>query len=112
MNEISPVIINAIELLKNTQFGEIDVKLLSTEMIRSTPTQHNKIGLLGVKIEIEGQNMFLTYQTAEDMLIYGRQLAEEIIYPFMKERIKQYERLVKLNDIKKNIKNASNNSNE
>ena len=79
--EISPVIVQAIELMKRINEG-LEIEILSG-MKRTEPSEHYPIGQLGVstKMSIFGieKQMFLGYQLCEDMLTpNGHFIAEEI----------------------------------
>jgi hypothetical protein len=86
-NEISPVIYEAIEVLRS-RFGGTDVQLISDDMFRLEPTEYAPAGRLGVYVEIEGIRVFLGCESnAEDMLgPLGGAFADEFIYAVMKEK--------------------------
>lgn len=91
-----------IKLLKNTM-GEKSVKLISTEIERSIPTQNYPHGVCGVMVEINKQKSFLSYSHAEDIIIYGQHLADEYVYQFYLDEMKLIERGMKIKKIKNNI---------
>lgn len=105
--EISPVIIQAVEVLKKT-FGGTDVKILDTEMSRKFPDIFVPIGYLGITISVDSgikeHNVFFKYQLAEDIIMNrSLSIAESFIHEIIKDdipllllKIKQYDRKKKL----------------
>jgi hypothetical protein len=90
-NEISPVIIAAINLLKHVN-KDLEVEIIG-EMTRTEPSEHYPIGQLGVltKMALLGieENYFLGYQLCEDMLSpYGYLIAEDIVMTIFKDKLK------------------------
>lgn len=85
--EISPVIYEAIEVLRS-RFGGTDVQLISNYMFRLEPTEYAPAGRLGVYVEVEGMRVFLGCESnAEDMLgPLGGAVADEFIYAVIKEK--------------------------
>lgn len=87
---ISPVIMTAIDLMKKVNDG-LEVEILS-EMKRTEPSEFYPIGQLGVStkmtfMEIE-KNVFLGYQHCEDMLNpLGHLLAEDLIMTTFRDDI-------------------------
>lgn len=90
-NEISPVITEAINLMKRLNEG-LEVEIVG-EMTRTDPSEHYPIGQLGVstKMTLVGleENFFLEYQLCEDMVCnpYGHFIAEEIVMDIFKDKL-------------------------
>lgn len=79
--DISPVIYAAINIMEKVE-GVENIKLLSSLMFRTTPTEDYPIGRLGVDIIINKFKTFLPYEFAEDMVTYpqGVFVAQEFVY--------------------------------
>ena len=80
--EISPIILEAVKIMR-TCFGGVDIEIIDDEMSRKFPSHDNPHGLLGITILIEDTNVFLTYQIAEDISVYGIHIAESFVYNFI-----------------------------
>ena len=93
------IILKAIEILKKT-FGGTKVELISSKLERSSPSTSYPCGYLFVELKIEGETTLLSYTTAEDILVYGETIAQEVVYPCIAEKYKLYERKLKIKKIK------------
>jgi len=78
---ISPVILNAINIMKKC-FGGVNIEIIDKEISRKYPNDFCPIGYLGITISINGKRLFLKNEQCEDILINPK-IAESIIYPFM-----------------------------
>ncbi len=89
--EISPIIYGAIERMKLC-FGGTDVKLVSTEMYRQPPSEHCKLGYLGVDIKVSGVPAFLGCESmAEDICgPWGQSVANHYVYTILSEANELY----------------------
>ena len=90
--EISQIILNAVDILKNVFLGWIIVEIMDTEMSRKFPDAYTPLGYLGVTILIDTgvkkHRVFLKNQTCEDMLfgsVNPRLMAEEFIMIVIKD---------------------------
>lgn len=83
-------------------FGGINVEILDTEMSRKLPNQ-STLGYFGITISIsvfeKTRNVFLTYQVAEDMVIYGIKMADNFIFNIFKDDYHKMIRKLKLQKI-------------
>lgn len=91
-NEISPVIIAAVESMKRINYG-LEVEFIG-EMTRTEPSEHYPIGQLGVstKMTMLGleENFFLSCQLCEDILTpYGHLVATDIVMTIFKDKLKE-----------------------
>ena len=91
-NEISPIIIAAVDLMKRVNDG-LEVEFIG-EMTRTEPSEHYPIGQLGVttKMTMLGleENVFLGCQLCEDMLTpYGHLVAVDIVMETFKDGINE-----------------------
>jgi hypothetical protein len=89
--EISPIIISAVDLMKQVNEG-LEVEFLS-DMKREEPSEHYPIGQLGVstKMTLLGleENVFLECQHCEDMLNpIGHLLAEDLVMTVFRDQLK------------------------
>jgi len=89
--EISPVIIAAVDLIKRVNEG-LDVEFVG-EMKRTEPSEHYPIGQLGVSTKMTllslEEDVFLGYQHCEDMLNpLGHLLAEELVITIFRDKLK------------------------
>jgi hypothetical protein len=89
--EISPIIIAAVDLMKQVNEG-LEVEFLS-DMKRGEPSEHYPIGQLGVstKMTLLGleENVFLGCQHCEDMLNpIGHLLAEDLVMTVFRDKLK------------------------
>lgn len=90
-NEISPVITEAINLMKRLNEG-LEVEIMG-KMTRTNPSEHYPIGQLGVstKMTLIGleENFFLGYQLCEDIITnpYGCLIVEEIVMDTFKDKL-------------------------
>jgi len=102
---ISQVVIEAVESMKKS-FGGVEIKILDKEMSRTPPSQYAKIGHLGINISmyitgVRHHKLFLTYQTCEDILMYGPHIADSIIAKVFHPDFERVERKMKLDKINK-----------
>lgn len=81
---ISEVITTAIKIMRNC-FGGTDVELISKYMFRDEPHEHCPLGHLGVNVEINGHITFLSCEDAENILVYGIIVADDIVYNVIKD---------------------------
>lgn len=100
--EMSPVIIGAIKLMSES-FGNTNVKLISKGMYRLNPDAQSPLGTLGADIEIEGMKVFLGYQQAEDILIYGQKAADSFVFKIIEPEYKRSLRKLKIQEIHPDI---------
>jgi hypothetical protein len=80
------VIERAVETLRSCN-GGTDVLLLSKELYRKEPIPPATLGSLGVDTWVEGVRFFLTYSLAEDILVYGETVANEVVKALIKTKI-------------------------
>jgi hypothetical protein len=95
--EIPLIIWNAINVLRKS-FNGTEIEILDTEMIRA------KEGYLGVHISIYIINkyyrVFLKFNLAEDIFVYGQRVADEFIFNIIKDDFIKSQRKMKLEKIK------------
>ena len=87
MMEIPQVLLQSIEMIKES-WGGVEVELISTTMERTAPNTFNKLGQLGVKLKIEGIEIFLTCSLSEDMCVYGQTIVDEFVYKICGDKLK------------------------
>jgi hypothetical protein len=99
-NEISPVIIAAVDLMKRDNDG-LEVEITG-EMKRTEPSEHCPVGQLGVSVKMTmlglEERVFLSHQICEDMLMnpFGHLIAEELVMETFKDRLQElYEKIKK-----------------
>jgi hypothetical protein len=90
--EISPIIIEAVDLMKRVHDG-LEVEFIG-EMTRTEPSEHYPIGQLGVstKMTMLGleENVFLGCQLCEDMFSpHGHLIAVDIVMTTFKDKLKE-----------------------
>jgi hypothetical protein len=95
--EISPVVYNAVELMKNS-FGGTDVKIFSEKKYRTQPNEYSPIGVLGVDIYIQDIIVFLSYSISENISVYGQYLADSFVFDILKD---EYKRMIRREKYKK-----------
>lgn len=85
---VSEVMLAAVDFLRhNTDFGELDIKILSEEEYRLPPEEHVPLGRWGADIEIDGVKVFLGHESmAEEILWYGKPVANQFLYHVLKEK--------------------------
>ena len=74
-----------VEILRET-FGGTDVLILS-DLYRLKPTKYTPGGKLGADLWIEGTKVFVGFQEMEDLMIYGKHIAEEIVGNIKKQQL-------------------------
>ena len=75
-----------VEILREA-FDGTDVLILS-DLYRLEPTEYAPGGKLGADLWIEGTKVFVGYAEMEDILIYGKHLAEDIVGKILIDKIK------------------------
>lgn len=100
---MSDIILNAINILRNCIDG-IQIEILDSEMNRKYPDNFNPIGYLGVSISIDLKdfkkyNIFFKYQIAEDICIYGENVAMSYLFDIIKDDFIKFERKLKLEQL-------------
>lgn len=83
MKTSNEVFNRGIEILR-TAFDGTDILILS-DLYRRNPDKYCLAGRLGADIWVEGVKIFIGYSEMEDILIYGKHLAEEIIREILKK---------------------------
>ena len=78
-----------VEILREA-FDGTDVLILS-DLYRLEPTEHAKGGKVGADLWIEGTKVFVGYAEMDDVLVYGKHLAEDIVGRILIEKYKDYE---------------------
>ena len=73
----SAIFNRGIEILREC-FGGTDVLILS-ELYRLEPDEYHLAGKLGADVYIEGKKIFIGHQEMEDILFYGKAIAEDMI---------------------------------
>lgn len=77
MKTKSDVFNMGVECLRNA-FDGTDVLILS-DLYRQKPNEYYPAGKLGADIWVEGIEVFMGHSEMEDVLVYGKHMAEEII---------------------------------
>jgi hypothetical protein len=92
--KISPVIRSGIKIIENIIEG-VTIKILDDEMSRTDPTEFLPLGALGVKVNVNwedvgSKDIFLTADLCEQMHSpYGDKIAEEFIFPMFRDEMEK-----------------------
>ena len=85
---MNTVLDTSLSILKNC-FGGINVELLSEDLERIESTSdkwEERHGKIGAFFNIEGTKLFIPHRLMEDMLVYGENIANEIVWLIVKEK--------------------------
>lgn len=83
--EISGFVYASLEKIKVYFNGNIDIKLISSEMYRNTPTEYCPLGELGVDVQINGKTKFLPCHICESVTEpAGILIIEQLVFEYYK----------------------------